>query len=379
MTNPQEEMMDSLKAGTFQFTTETSNIDRIAQALALSPVTDRNDADVAMTSSECVSLASKFRAGDQLVLAWKTSGHPTQLRPFEYAVLLYNRTTRNAIMELGYVPINQANAVAKAPADLIEKASGGDAEAQYKLGLYYGQRNVNLEAYNPKIAAQWLEKAAKQGHRDAQYKLGSLQASLGMEDPGASEKWFRKASEHGQLDAQTSLAFSLLQHHNPQARSEAISLLHKAAVQGDFNAMHIMDIYDLESKQTIAVWYEQAAMAGSKFAANQIAQCYEAGRGVPVNLDKAEHWYRVADSKIELAKVLVREKKFQEACRLSKEAAGAQPAGAESSLPFFQHPGETQYRNAQDYEKKGDYEKAAHLYEDARLKRAEDFNQSVAF
>ena len=54
--------------------------------------------------------------------------------------------------------------------ELTEKAESGNAQAQYDLGiLYYVGRDMekNLEK-----GAEWLLKAANQGHPEAQYATG---------------------------------------------------------------------------------------------------------------------------------------------------------------------------------------------------------------
>lgn len=56
-------------------------------------------------------------------------------------------------------------------ASLTRKASSGDAQAQYELGLA-----LILGDYDdpdPEKAVEWFEKAARQGHPEAQYELGT--------------------------------------------------------------------------------------------------------------------------------------------------------------------------------------------------------------
>ncbi len=58
--------------------------------------------------------------------------------------------------------------------DLGGRAGSGDKEAQYKLGtLFYYGNGVNQ---NYKIAADWYQKAADQGHAKASYSLGLMYA-----------------------------------------------------------------------------------------------------------------------------------------------------------------------------------------------------------
>jgi TPR repeat protein len=54
-------------------------------------------------------------------------------------------------------------------ASLTKAANGGKAEDQFNLGMAY----IDEDDLNK--ASEWLEKAAKQGHSQAQYELGSIQ------------------------------------------------------------------------------------------------------------------------------------------------------------------------------------------------------------
>ena len=75
-------------------------------------------------------------------------------------------------------PIDDANAAyqrgnyAAAEKLLLPIAEGGNAYAQYRLGLVYLEATGELKS--PEEAAKWLESAALQGQPHAQYKLGIL-------------------------------------------------------------------------------------------------------------------------------------------------------------------------------------------------------------
>ena len=75
-------------------------------------------------------------------------------------------------------PIDDANAAyqrgnyAAAEKLLLPIAEGGNAYAQYRLGLVYLEATGEMRS--PEEAAKWLESAALQGQPHAQYKLGIL-------------------------------------------------------------------------------------------------------------------------------------------------------------------------------------------------------------
>ena len=75
-------------------------------------------------------------------------------------------------------PIDDANAAyqrgnfSAAEKLLLPIAEGGNAYAQYRLGLVYLEATGEMRS--PAEAAKWLESAALQGQPQAQYKLGIL-------------------------------------------------------------------------------------------------------------------------------------------------------------------------------------------------------------
>ena len=64
------------------------------------------------------------------------------------------------------------SATESAPARAQEALETGDAQAQYDLAMKYHEGQGVKQSY--KKAKQWLEKAAEQGHADAQFNLGAL-------------------------------------------------------------------------------------------------------------------------------------------------------------------------------------------------------------
>lgn len=96
-----------------------------------------------------------------------------------------------------------------APADLKvtqAAAEGGDAEAQFALGLQYSFPGGRGEDLNR--AAGWYQKAAHQEHALAQFNLAMMFASgQGVtKDDVAALKWTRRAAEGGDAGAQFNLA-----------------------------------------------------------------------------------------------------------------------------------------------------------------------------
>ena len=91
--------------------------------------------------------------------------------------------------------------------DIREAAEQGDAEAQYRLGIWYyngGETPYSeIDRYRAE-AIKWFRKAAEQGHADAQFILG-VWYDLGGDDLGGdieedaheAAKWLLQAAMQG--------------------------------------------------------------------------------------------------------------------------------------------------------------------------------------
>ncbi len=150
-------------------------------------------------------------------------------------------------------------------------AERGDPEAQYRLGLcFFVCRNGLLNDFLE--ASKWLEKAAHQGHDDAQRQLGIVQLSLGdlyfcgwgavPVDKQMAVRWYVKAAECGDVEAQYRLGRC---HYNGDGVKE--------------------------DKIKAVEWYRKAAERGYIKAQRDLCACYSIGDGVAQDLDEAERWF----------------------------------------------------------------------------------------
>ena len=100
----------------------------------------------------------------------------------------------------GYFLIHKSEA--ERIAGIEKKAQAGDAEAQFQLGQVYihGNPEAGVET-DAEQAEQWLQKAAAQRHRPAQYVLGVFYQSAG-DDVGAYAWLSIAASPTNDLAAQ---------------------------------------------------------------------------------------------------------------------------------------------------------------------------------
>jgi len=122
---------------------------------------------------------------------------------------------------------------------LQAKADGGDADAQFGLGLHYG--SAGGDAADFAEAARWYRKAADQDFALAQYNLGVMFA-LGQgvpQDDASAVGWIRKAAEGGDAGGQYELgvrchraSVGALRMDPIESRIEAYKWFHLAEAQG---------------------------------------------------------------------------------------------------------------------------------------------------
>jgi len=119
------------------------------------------------------------------------------------------------------------------------QADGGDAEAQFRLGLKYANSEGVARDYAQ--AAVWYLKAADQSHALAQFNLGVMYArGQGVPvDNAKAAVWIQKAAQQGDAGAQHHLgvrhyraSIGALPKDALESKLEAYKWLHLAAAQG---------------------------------------------------------------------------------------------------------------------------------------------------
>ena len=169
-------------------------------------------------------------------------------------------------------------------AALEKKAKAGDAEAQYRVGeIYYEAREVKQDL---PVAKRLIELAAAQGNAKAQYRMASMYfTGEGVKtDQARGRGLFLKSlpglqalAKAGDADAQGKLgilyATGLTVERDP---ARALELFNKAATAGSTKAqLDLGDSYlfgkGMKKNRTLAgEWFEKAARAGSAPAQIQI-------------------------------------------------------------------------------------------------------------
>jgi Sel1 repeat len=134
--------------------------------------------------------------------------------------------------------------------NLVRRATRGEADAQFSLGVCYANGTDVVEK-DEEEAVRWYRKAAEQGDALAQCYLALCYASgVGIaKNEREAARWFRKAAEQGDATAQFNLGVCYMHGKGVQKSfAEAYKWFNVAAAQGDENAAKSRD--ELENKMS---------------------------------------------------------------------------------------------------------------------------------
>lgn len=147
----------------------------------------------------------------------------------------------------------------------IERATAGDAAAQYNLAVLYVRGDGMAQDFGR--AAAWFRAAAAAGNVDAQYDLAVMyERGLGVEqNPGEAVRWYERAAARNHAAAQYNLGLAYAEGRGV-ARDPTMA----------------------------ATWYRQAAARRLLPAMFNLAILYDKGEGVGRSLTDAYAWYRAA-------------------------------------------------------------------------------------
>jgi len=160
----------------------------------------------------------------------------------------------------------QAGNYPKAIAEWKAPAEQGDADAQFNLGQAYKLgRGVPADV---KAAQMWYEKAAQQGHEQAQANLGLILFQNG--DRQNAMPWIRKAADRGEPRAQYVLGTALFNGDlAPRDWPRAYALMTRAAAAGlpqASTSLQQMDQYMSASDRQAGIAIARDLEKGGKLA-----------------------------------------------------------------------------------------------------------------
>ena len=199
------------------------------------------------------------------------------------------------------LPAQQVETDRKQVEEVKAKAEAGDADSEYRLGLFY--YNGEGVAKDFSEAVKWYHKAAEQNYAPAQNNLANSYANgQGVaKDEVEAVKWYRKAAEQNYARAQSNLAYSYANAHGvPKDEAEAVKWYRKAAEQNLAVAQNNL-AYSYANGQGVAKdeveavkWYRKAAEQNLAYAQYNLGVCYEHGDGVAKDEVEAVKRYRRA-------------------------------------------------------------------------------------
>lgn len=180
--------------------------------------------------------------------------------------------------------------------------SEDDREAQFKLGFFYfmGLNSIDLEQ-NYIQAAEWYERAAKNGHDNAQNSLGNMYyLGLGVEQNyDKAFYWYSQAVKRMSLAAMNNVATCYYLGLGVQKDySKAAEYYSKAANLGHPNSQEVLgEMYmsgeGVEQNYTKAVyWLRESCNNGERSAFGPLGDCYRKGLGVDKDEKSAFELYK---------------------------------------------------------------------------------------
>lgn len=188
-----------------------------------------------------------------------------------------------------------------------------DEEVEEREVEEYGKtiikRNITrYYSYTIGDAIYWYEKAAKQNHIEAQYRLGKIYYNLSEKEASLAFYWSKSATLKGHKKAQLILAKCYFGGWGcDQNIEEAFKLLKELVESNDIEAQktlsecyykHGMSYFkgsEVEKDFNKASFYLlKGAELGESNAQYAIGECYYYGYGVEKSIENAIHWWTLS-------------------------------------------------------------------------------------
>jgi len=167
-----------------------------------------------------------------------------------------------------------ANTAFKGEQTLVEAADGGNATAQFQLGISY------LDAGQTKKGLKYVRQAANQNQPAAQYRLAKLyEAGIGVTaDPDMARELTERAARSGNRIAMHDLGLYYAEGRGGVERNlpTALSWFEKAAERGVVDSQYNLGILMGSTPEipkdmvSSLFWFSVAAAQGDQFAGNQL-------------------------------------------------------------------------------------------------------------
>ena len=144
------------------------------------------------------------------------------------------------------------------------------------------------------IAASWFERAAKQGHAEAQYFLTNMYAIEGgvIKNLAKTIYWLHQVGKQGHAKAQFTLAMMYADGEGVGTDlTQAVYWLRLAAEQNYVEAQYHLGLRYLDGLEDAASWFHKAAQQDHIEAQYHLGLMYANGEGVELDLLEAAYWF----------------------------------------------------------------------------------------
>ena len=175
------------------------------------------------------------------------------------------------------------------PEIVLDLAMAGVAESQYKLALMY--RDGSIFGQNAAMSAEWMKRAADQGHTMAQLEYGEILLSEGTnESTELANTYFQCAANKGNAEAKVRISMTYAQ--DSSIRQNLLRIMKEMASSKDpvmqfrCGDTFLKLAYTKEDREEAFRYFEQSASNGYVPAKFQLALMYRDGVGAPRNLEK---------------------------------------------------------------------------------------------
>lgn len=181
---------------------------------------------------------------------------------------------------------------------IVGKANQGDSEAQFQLGKCY-ENGWNGLHKDYATAVQWYQKAAKQGHAEAQNKVGT--DCLLNENYKEAMKWYESAVKAGSLNARYNMGMMYMNKKYGMYNVDKGFACYKLAAEAgharaqfELGLCYYSGIGTVKYRTQAVVWFERSAKQGYDEAQYVVGMCYLTGDGVEKNYKTAFNYFKMA-------------------------------------------------------------------------------------
>ncbi len=174
----------------------------------------------------------------------------------------------------------------------------GNMDSKYALGQMYLSGNTCIKK-DPDKAFFWISRAAREGHKIAQFYLGyCYQNGKNVEQNlEAAFTWYLKSAKQGYPEAQYAVGEAYVFGRGVREnKAKAFSWYEKAAILGHIRSQSILGHCYQEGKMvqkdpvTAFQWYLKAAKQGHITAQARVGRAFAIGDGVAQDFKQAAIW-----------------------------------------------------------------------------------------